>query len=194
MLELGTVLIIHTLLRLFKRNVKIVRACCEWGRILEDRGWIDCSKELVKIASITASYQHYVKLAESPTPSFSDSDRPDDDDDLYLQRQRLLSYRSLHDSKMSPCPEYFHQRVASDLSKRMPHSPPRMPTSLFTIDSILAPRPRHSSPDTSSQAMSVAGLTHRVPAPTLLRHPLHFSHLAAVASGFAPSSSDFLGK
>lgn len=158
---------------------------------------------MVVIAATTASYQEYVKLAESPSPSYqhyvklaesSDSDRPDDEEDLYLQRQRLLSYRSLHDSKMSPCPDYFHQqRVASDLSKRMSHSPPRVSTSLFTIDSILAPRPRHSSPDTS-QTMSVAGLTHRVPAPTLLRHPLHFGHLAAVASGFAPSSSDFLGE
>lgn len=158
---------------------------------------------MVVTAATTASYQEYVKLAESPSPSYqhyvklaesSDSDRPDDEEDLYLQRQRLLSYRSLHDSKMSPCPDYFHQqRVASDLSKRMSHSPPRVSTSLFTIDSILAPRPRHSSPDTS-QTMSVAGLTHRVPAPTLLRHPLHFGHLAAVASGFAPSSSDFLGE
>lgn len=150
---------------------------------------------------ITASYQEYVKLAQSPYQNYvklaesSDSDRPDDEEDLYLQRQRLLSYRSLHDSKMSPCPDYFHhQRVASDLSKRMSHSPPRVSTSLFTIDSILAPRPRHSSPDTS-QTMTVAGLTQRVPAPTLqFRHPLHFGHLAAVASGFAPSSSDFLGE
>lgn len=51
--------------------------------------------------------------------------------------------------------------------------------SLFTIDSILAPRPKPSSP-------------HR----PVLHHPtLHLGHIAAAASaGFNPASADFLGE
>lgn len=51
--------------------------------------------------------------------------------------------------------------------------------SLFTIDSILAPRPKPSSPQRP-----------------LLHHPtLHLGHIAAAASaGFGPASADFLGK
>lgn len=141
-----------------------------------------------KIASITASYQHHYKVGESPSPSFSDSDRPDDDEDLYLHRQRLMAYRG-------PSPEYPYPRVyPTDLSKRLPASPPPRSSavsSLFTIDSILAPRPNAST--STSQSLASAS-PHRLPTPAILRHPLHFGHLAAVASGFSPSSSDFLGK
>lgn len=50
--------------------------------------------------------------------------------------------------------------------------------SLFTIDSILAPRPKMSSPQRP-----------------LLHHPtLHLGHIAAAASGFSPASADFLGE
>lgn len=159
--------------------------------------------KLSKIASITA--YHPFKLGESPSPSYSDSDRPEDEDDYYLQRQQLLSYRGLQE-KMTLSPDYgspFHQRLAgaygvsspADLSKR---SPPRetsrssaVPSSLFTIDSILAPRPATTT-SSSTSCLSPA-MTSRLPTPALLRHPLHFGHLAAVASGFSPSSSDFLG-
>ncbi|XP_054264300.1 homeobox protein goosecoid-like [Macrosteles quadrilineatus] len=97
----------------------------------------------------------------------------------------------------------FHQRLAgaygvsapADLSKR---SPPRegsrssnVPSSLFTIDSILAPRPATTT-SSSSSTSCLSPLPSKLPAPTLLRHPLHFGHLAAVASGFTPTSSDFL--
>lgn len=50
--------------------------------------------------------------------------------------------------------------------------------SLFTIDSILAPRPKPTSPQRP-----------------VLHHPsLHLSHIAAAASGFGATSADFLGK
>lgn len=50
--------------------------------------------------------------------------------------------------------------------------------SLFTIDSILAPRPKASSPQRP-----------------VLPHPtLHLGHIAAAASGFSSASADFLGK
>lgn len=54
--------------------------------------------------------------------------------------------------------------------------------SLFTIDSILAPRPKQTS--SSSQS------------PTLFQHPsIHLGHLAAAASsGFGTAPADFLGK
>ncbi|KAG8255547.1 hypothetical protein J6590_035092 [Homalodisca vitripennis] len=157
------------------------------GIVLHEE-WSDISfreefPELSKIASVTAAFQHHVKLGESPSP---ESDRQDDDEELYLQhRQRLLNYRGLQEVKMPPSPDYSGYHPA-DLSKRLPASPPRVPSSLFTIDSILAPRP-------STTAQSVSPIAHRLPGPALLRHPLHFGHLAAVASGFAPTSSDFLG-
>lgn len=52
-------------------------------------------------------------------------------------------------------------------------------TSLFTIDSILAPRPKPSSPQRP-----------------MMQHPnIHLGHIAAAASaGFGASSADFLGK
>lgn len=51
--------------------------------------------------------------------------------------------------------------------------------SLFTIDSILAPRPKQASPQR----------------PNVLHHPtLHLGHIAAAASGFSPASADFLGE
>ncbi|RZB39991.1 homeobox protein goosecoid, partial [Asbolus verrucosus] len=50
-------------------------------------------------------------------------------------------------------------------------------SSLFTIDSILAPRPKPASPQRP-----------------VLQHPsLHLGHIAAAAGGFGASSADFLG-
>lgn len=50
--------------------------------------------------------------------------------------------------------------------------------SLFTIDSILAPRPKPLSPQRP-----------------VIHHPsLHLGHIAAAASGFGATSADFLGK
>lgn len=53
-------------------------------------------------------------------------------------------------------------------------------TSLFTIDSILAPRPKQSSSS---------------PQRPMLQHPnIHLGHIAAAASaGFGATSADFLG-
>lgn len=53
-------------------------------------------------------------------------------------------------------------------------------SSLFTIDSILAPRPSVSSPQIRHQSSPV------------LHHPIHLGHIAA-ATGFG-THSDFLGK
>lgn len=50
--------------------------------------------------------------------------------------------------------------------------------SLFTIDSILAPRPKPSSPQR----------------PIMHHSSLHLGHIAAAASGFGATSADFLGK
>lgn len=57
-------------------------------------------------------------------------------------------------------------------------------TSLFTIDSILAPRPK---------SQSGVGATHQRP---ILQHPnIHLGHIAAAASaGFGAGSADFLGE
>lgn len=72
------------------------------------------------------------------------------------------------------------------------------PTSLFTIDSILAPKPnqarRSESPVSPSGSATTSPVRpQRVPA--MLHHPgLHLGHLAAAAaSGFA-APSDFLGR
>lgn len=70
-------------------------------------------------------------------------------------------------------------------------SSPASSTSLFTIDSILAPRP---SPQSTPQHTHVLSPQHRLP-PAVLHHPLHLGHLAAAAaSGFGATSADFLGK
>lgn len=56
-------------------------------------------------------------------------------------------------------------------------------TSLFTIDSILAPRPKHQGSIGSPQR-------------PILQHPnIHLGHIAAAASaGFGAGSADFLGE
>lgn len=72
-----------------------------------------------------------------------------------------------------------------------------LPTSLFTIDSILAPNSRRSeSPENSPEHKSITNTMPirptRVPT-TMLHHPgLHLGHLAA-AAGFGNPTSDFLG-
>lgn len=95
----------------------------------------------------------------------------------------------------------FQSRMyPADLTKRLPATTPParsseparssgLSSSLFTIDSILAPRP-----NSSASQHSLASAPHRVANPALLRHPLHFGHLAAAASGFGGTSSDFLGQ
>lgn len=149
---------------------------CSLRRVLAAQ----CFGKVFKIASITASYQHHFKVGGSSSPSFSDSDRPEDDEDLY---QRVMAYRA-------SSPDYGYPRAyPTDLSKRLAPSPPPR-SSNFTIDSILASRPNTSTSTSQSLATSSA---HRLPDPTLLRHSLHFGHLAAVASGFSPRS-DFLGE
>lgn len=50
--------------------------------------------------------------------------------------------------------------------------------SLFTIDSILAPRPKPVSPQR----------------PVMHHSTLHLGHIAAAATGFGATSADFLGK
>lgn len=69
-------------------------------------------------------------------------------------------------------------------------------TSLFTIDSILAPKDKGSespvSPSSNSSATTSPVRPQHVPA--MLQHPgLHLGHLAA-AAGFGTSPSDFLGE
>lgn len=69
-------------------------------------------------------------------------------------------------------------------------------TSLFTIDSILAPKDKGSespvSPSSNSSATTSPVRPQHVPA--MLQHPgLHLGHLAA-AAGFGSSPSDFLGE
>lgn len=71
-------------------------------------------------------------------------------------------------------------------------------TSLFTIDSILAPKDKGSespvSPSSNSSAATSPVRPQHVPAASMLQHPgLHLGHLAA-AAGFGTSPSDFLGE
>ena len=71
-------------------------------------------------------------------------------------------------------------------------SSPASSSSLFTIDSILAPRPSHQTPAVSPQQHVIA--PHQRLPPAVLHHPLHLGHLAAAAaSGFGATSADFLG-
>lgn len=63
-------------------------------------------------------------------------------------------------------------------SRGSPGSTPGSHGSLFTIDSILAPRPKPTSPQR----------------PLVHPGPLHLGHIAAAASGFGATSADFLGE
>lgn len=69
----------------------------------------------------------------------------------------------------------LQEQDLSDLKRNKPRAASSTATSLFTIDSILAPRP------SASQIRS-----------PVVHHPLHLSHLAA-ASGFG-THSEFLGE
>jgi hypothetical protein len=69
-------------------------------------------------------------------------------------------------------------------------SSPASSTSLFTIDSILAPRPPHQP---AAQQGHVVSPHQRLP-PAVLHHPLHLGHLAAAAASGFGTSADFLGK
>ncbi|PSN52059.1 hypothetical protein C0J52_03886 [Blattella germanica] len=73
-------------------------------------------------------------------------------------------------------------------------SSPASSSSLFTIDSILAPRPSHQSPPAVSPPQQHVLSPHQRLPPAVLHHPLHLGHLAAAAaSGFGATSADFLG-
>lgn len=91
---------------------------------------------------------------------------------------------------------HHHQLPATSSTSRTSatsstSSSPASSTSLFTIDSILAPRPSHPS---ATQQAHVLQSHQRLP-PAVLHHPLHLGHLAAAAaSGFGATSADFLGK
>lgn len=107
---------------------------------------------------------------------------------------------------------YFGQKLFNmERSERLqqiqrPHSPPHHtrihnpPGSLFTIDSILAPKPvmmrngdsPSSSPPTSANASPIRPT--RLPG-AMLHHPgIHLGHLAAAAASGFGNTSDFLGK
>lgn len=69
------------------------------------------------------------------------------------------------------------------------------PNSLFTIDSILAPKfsSNPSSPQSPPTTSSPPNIRPTRVVPAMLHHPgLHLGHLAAAASGFG-TTSDFLG-
>lgn len=114
---------------------------------------------------------------------------------------------------------YFGQRLSNHLQmqrnieqtdqsqnnhQRSTHTGSNAPTSLFTIDSILAPKPSAVSPSfkiiKSESPVSISPPAtspvrpQRVPA--ILHHPglHHLGHLAAAAATSFGSTTDFLGK
>lgn len=108
---------------------------------------------------------------------------------------------------------YFGQKLfnmdRSDRHHQRPHSPPSLqhsrihnsPGTLFTIDSILAPKPTmmhrngdspNSSPPNSANASPIR--PSRLPG-AMLHHPgIHLGHLAAAAASGFGNTSDFLGE
>jgi homeobox protein goosecoid len=105
---------------------------------------------------------------------------------------------------------YFGQRMQANNTEAMsPQSNNQLnrsigstnSTSLFTIDSILAPKPgmlngrksESPSPSPSESTMSSPIRPQRVPA--MLHHSgLHLGHLAAAAASGFGATSDFLGE
>jgi hypothetical protein len=104
-------------------------------------------------------------------------------------------YSPEHTDQLSTAMKHHHQLPATSSTSRTSatsstSSSPASSTSLFTIDSILAPRPSHQS----TAPHHVLSPHQRLP-PAMLHHPLHLGHLAAAAaSGFSATSADFLGK
>jgi len=112
--------------------------------------------------------------------------------DLLLQTARMLLGACYSPEHTDPLPAAMkhHQLPTTSSTSRTSatsstSSSPASTTSLFTIDSILAPRPSHQPPLQQ----------HLLSPPAVLHHPLHIGHLAAAAaSGFGATSADFLGK
>lgn len=93
------------------------------------------------------------------------------------------------------------QRNQTSPGSRGSHHQTSAASSLFTIDSILAPKPNHltnrssESPGSSPPgSANTSPIRPRMPA-AMLHHPsLHLGHLAAAAASGFGNTSDFLGK
>jgi homeobox protein goosecoid len=100
---------------------------------------------------------------------------------------------------------YLGQRIQSHLRERdeieqNQRNTNTMSTSLFTIDSILAPNKPSSdinsksdSPSSSPPASCTTSPTRPTRVPAMLHPGLHLGHLAAAAASSFGSPSDFLG-